>query len=238
MIPLIYDQLNSNVQDENFFLTLLKQTKGKRVADLGCGTGRLTIRFAEDGYEIVGIDPNGEAIEVAKQKEGAAQIQWIVGDSSDLKENAFDVVIMTANVAQVFTTDESWKQMLRHVFKSLKPGGYFIFDTRNPDAKVWLEWEADTTPDVVTHPYTHERLEIHTSYEGWLGNVFTFHETVRNVRTKEDMIPLPMELCFRTHKEIYHSLTNTGFTRLKTYGDLQLKQAHAHTKSWVFFCQK
>lgn len=72
---------------------------------MGCGTGRLTIHFAQAGYHITAIDPNAEAIEKAKNKEYADEVTWIVGDSSNLQTNAYDVVIMTANVAQVFLTD-------------------------------------------------------------------------------------------------------------------------------------
>ena len=38
---------------------------------------------------------------------------------------------MTANVTQVFLTEESWKKVVADAFRALKPGGHFIFDTRN-----------------------------------------------------------------------------------------------------------
>ncbi|MDY0406132.1 class I SAM-dependent methyltransferase [Virgibacillus sp. 179-BFC.A HS] len=104
MIPIVYDQINGWGKDDDFFLSLLKEINAKRIADLGCGTGRLTIHFAQKGYQITAIDPNQEAINSAKRKEFADKVTWIVGDSGDLKPEAYDVVIMTANVAQVFLT--------------------------------------------------------------------------------------------------------------------------------------
>src|SRR5690606_25416168 len=100
--------INGWGKDDEFFLELLKKINVKTIADLGCGTGRLTTHFAEANYEITAIDPNEEAIAYAKGKESSGEVKWIVGDSTDLPTNAFDAVIMTANVAQVFLTEESW----------------------------------------------------------------------------------------------------------------------------------
>lgn len=67
MIPLVYDQINRWGKDDDFFLELLKKTNVKKIADLGCGTGRLTSQFARAHYQITAIDPNKEAIEYAKK---------------------------------------------------------------------------------------------------------------------------------------------------------------------------
>lgn len=68
MIPLVYDQVNGWGKDDEFFLELLKKSNVKTIADLGCGTGRLTTHFAQAGYQITAIDPNEEAIEYARNK--------------------------------------------------------------------------------------------------------------------------------------------------------------------------
>lgn len=74
MIPLVYDQLNSCRIDEEFFVSLLDNLNVKNLADLGCGTGRLSTRFSEMGLRTTGIDPNAKAIEQAKLKEYADQV--------------------------------------------------------------------------------------------------------------------------------------------------------------------
>ena len=112
MIAFVYDQLNHWGKDDDFFMELLKSTESKTIADLGCGTGRITVEMAKAGYLVTAIDPNAEALEYAKKKENAQDVTWIVGDSSDLEPVAYDAVIMTANVAQVFITDESWQTVL------------------------------------------------------------------------------------------------------------------------------
>jgi SAM-dependent methyltransferase len=238
MIPLVYDQINRWGIDDEFFLALLKKLNVKEIADLGCGTGRLTIHFAQAGYHITAIDPNAEAIEKAKGKECADEVTWIVGDSSNLQTNTFDVVIMTANVAQVFLTDESWQKVITDAYHALKPGGHFIFDARNPLAKAWEKWKKDVTPDIAKDPVSGDTLAVWTEYKGFVGDVFTFYEIVKNTRTDEVLIHEKMQLKFRTQEEIYESLQQVGFSHVQAYGDWEFKPATAETKSFIFCCVK
>ncbi|MEQ2527071.1 class I SAM-dependent methyltransferase [Bacillaceae bacterium CLA-AA-H227] len=238
MIPLVYDQINHWGKDDEFFLVLLKKINAKKMADLGCGTGRLTSHFAKAGYHITAVDPNEEAIEYAKNKEYPGEVTWIVGDSSDLQTNAFDTVIMTANVAQVFLTDKSWQYVISDAYRALKPGGHFIFDTRNPLARAWEQWEKDMTPDVAINQATGDPLEIWTEYEGFVEDVFTFYETVKNARTDEVINHEKMQLRFRTQEEILESLQQVGFSQIQVYGDWEFKQATVETKSLIFHSVK
>ncbi|MUG68031.1 methyltransferase domain-containing protein [Paenibacillus campinasensis] len=238
MIPLVYDQVNHWGRDDEFFLALLKSLDVKRVADLGCGTGRWTMHLAREGYDITAIDPNPEAIEVAKAKDDAHHVTWIIGDSTILQTNAYDAVIMTANVAQVFLTDESWEQTISDVYRSLRAGGHYIFDTRNPLAKAWEAWEKDAAPDAAKDMATGDPLKIHTKYEGFEGDIFTFYETVKHARTGEVLIHEKMQIRFRNQEELTESLKKAGFTRVTTYGDWELKQATPEHKSFVFHCIK
>jgi SAM-dependent methyltransferase len=234
MIPLVYDQINHWGKDDEFFLAVLENSKCKKIADLGCGTGRLTVQFAKAGYHILAVDPNKEAIEFAKNKEYPSEVTWLVGDSSTLQTDEFDAVIMTANVAQVFLTDKSWQNVISDAFRALKPGGHFIFDTRNPLARVWEQWEKDLTPDVAINQRTGEPLEIWTTYEGFVDGIYTFYETVKNVRTDEIVIHEKMQLKFRTQEEIHESLKQAGFSQIRVYGDWEFMDATAETKSYIF----
>ncbi|WP_172254260.1 class I SAM-dependent methyltransferase [Saccharibacillus deserti] len=238
MIPLVYDQINSWGKDDEFFLALLKKINVKSIADLGCGTGRLTIHFAKAGHEVTAIDPNEEAIEYAKVKESYGDVKWMIGDSTKLRTNAFEAIIMTANVAQVFLTEESWRNVVADAYRALKPGGHFIFDTRNPLAKAWEQWITDTTPDVAKNLLTGEKLEIWTQYEGFVNDVYTFYETVKKADTGEVIIREKMELKFRTQETIHDSLKQASFSQVQVYGDWEFEQATSKAKSFIFHAIK
>ncbi|MGA8258365.1 MAG: class I SAM-dependent methyltransferase [Nocardioides sp.] len=67
-----------------------------RIADLGCGTGTLTVLLAEAGYEVDGLDFSPRMLEIARSKGAAlAGAHFIHGDAFDppLRPSLYDVVL-------------------------------------------------------------------------------------------------------------------------------------------------
>ena len=52
----IYDRLNTFLSDLQFYKKWLPTNKEARILELCCGTGRLTIPIAQEGYNICGVD--------------------------------------------------------------------------------------------------------------------------------------------------------------------------------------
>ena len=73
---------------------------GGRVADLGCGTGTLSILLAEAGFDVDGVDFSPKMIEVARAKLGASarlsgNVSYRVADAAmpPLESGTYDVVM-------------------------------------------------------------------------------------------------------------------------------------------------
>ena len=69
-----------------------------RIADLGCGTGTLSVLLAEEGYAVDGLDLSPEMVVRARTKAAAEPdlaVSFAVGDASEpaLPAGAFDVVL-------------------------------------------------------------------------------------------------------------------------------------------------
>src|SRR5689334_13316720 len=68
------------------------------VADIGCGTGSLSVLLATDGYRVVGIDVSDKMLRVASRKAEAAQVTLglLRGDAArpPLDRSSMDVVLV------------------------------------------------------------------------------------------------------------------------------------------------
>ena len=67
-----------------------------RIADLGCGTGTLSLLLAEDAHHVDGVDFSPEMIRRAEAKAGTFPgVSFTVGDAAapDLPPAAYDVVL-------------------------------------------------------------------------------------------------------------------------------------------------
>ena len=70
----IYDGMNANLADLPFYKRWLPKNKDARILELCCGTGRLTLPIAKDGYDISGVDYTSSMLEQAKLKASQAEL--------------------------------------------------------------------------------------------------------------------------------------------------------------------
>ncbi len=154
----IYDHFNPWSAGDDFYLDLARESGGS-VLDLGCGTGMLACRLAEEGLDVVGVDPAEGMLRVARARPGAGKVTWVKGDGQSLDlPRRFDLVYMTGHAFQVLLSDEDVAAVLANIAHRLAPGGKLAFETRNPLARAWLSWTPEKTRSVVDTP-EHGRIE-------------------------------------------------------------------------------
>ena len=93
----IYDGLNTFLSDLQFYKKWLPKNRDAKILELCCGTGRLTLPIAKDGYNICGVDYTSSMLEQAKAKasEAGVEINFIKADirTLDLHEK-FDFIFI------------------------------------------------------------------------------------------------------------------------------------------------
>jgi len=115
-------------------LKFLKQhiLKNKRILDLACGYGRLTIPLAKIGYIIEGIDLTPNLIKDAKNnaiKENV-NIKFKIGNMCYLpyKDESFDAIICMWSSFNHLLKKIEQKQSLNEIYRTLRPNGLGIID--------------------------------------------------------------------------------------------------------------
>ena len=149
----IYDALDTDRSDLDAYVAMVEEFGARSVLDLGCGTGVFALMLAERGIEVIGVEPAAASLDVARAKPGADAVTWILGDASAIPDRvAVDMVTMTANVAQVFLTDDAWLATLGVVHRTLRTGGRLVFESRDPDRRAWEEWTEQMTRSTTEVP--------------------------------------------------------------------------------------
>lgn len=148
----LYDPLDPDRGDLDAYLLLAEEFGARSVLDIGCGTGVFALLLAERGVEVVGVDPAGASLDVARVKPGADRVRWIHGDATALPPLQTDLVTMTANVAQAIVDPELWHRTLAGAYEALRPGGRLVFETRDPARRAWEGWNREDSYGVTEVP--------------------------------------------------------------------------------------
>lgn len=205
----VYDPLDPDRSDLDVYVDLVAELGAASVLDVGCGTGTLACMLASRGIHVTAVDPARASIDVARRKPGADSVDWLVGDATTLPALAVDAALMTANVAQVFLTDDAWSATLRGIKSALRPGGTLVFETRDPQRRAWEQW----TPEL-----THIAVDIAGAdvVEAWEevtavdGQLVTFRSMT--VFQRDGLaLESTSTLRFRERSEIEESLVREGY---------------------------
>jgi len=119
------------------FLTRIFTEHGaKRVLDLACGTGRHAVRLAEEGYQVTGVDINGESLASARAhaEERGVEVAFVEGSYLELSRvtpEPFDALFSVGNSLCFSKSAEEVAQALRGFRSAVRPGGVAVAQILN-----------------------------------------------------------------------------------------------------------
>ncbi|SRR6266487_189924 len=95
-----------------------------RILDLGCGEGRDSVYFAEQGFAVTGVDASAAGLEKADKlaAERGVKVKWLCRSMLDLPvAGRFDLVYSCGSIHHV--PKEGRSRLFRRLKKLTKPGG-------------------------------------------------------------------------------------------------------------------
>ncbi len=142
----IYDGLNTSLSDLQFYKKWMPKNKDAKILELCCGTGRLTLPIAKDGYNICGVDYTSSMLEQAKIKasEAGLEINFIEADIRELNlQEKFDLIFIPFNSIHHLYKNEDLFKAFNVVKNHLKEGGLFLLDCFNPNIRYIVDGEKE-----------------------------------------------------------------------------------------------
>ncbi len=154
---------------------LKKAFKGKRVLDIGCGTGYWDERISETAESILGIDINEAVLEIARSKKYKCPAEFRVMDAYNMELDEK----YTGTIASF---------MLSHVLKEdMDEWIGHIHDQLEPDASVFI---ADNTFVEGIGGKLHTKPDDQNTYKLRTLNDGSQHMIVKNYFTTAELVKL------------------------------------------------
>jgi SAM-dependent methyltransferase len=121
------------------------------ILDLCCGDGRLAGVLARRGFRVTGIDGSPAMLRFARVN--APEARFKLGDARNLNgAGPFKAVISTFDSLNHVLERQELRAVFHGVYKSLEPGGYFLFDLIREQAylELWEDLTSMVLPEVAT----------------------------------------------------------------------------------------
>lgn len=130
----IYDLFMNDVPYKKWVLYLKRiwnkyNFNPKLIAELGCGTGNITIQLANKNYDMIGIDISEDMLAIAKQKSKGLNILYLSQDITqfELYGTVDCIISLCDSLNYILKTNDLFK-VFKLVNNYLNPKGLFIFD--------------------------------------------------------------------------------------------------------------
>ena len=130
----VYDVLTAGYDYETWLsgledLALQHGLPGRRVLDVGCGTGKSFEPLLERGYEIMACDLSPAMVAAAREKAEGRGVHVFVADMTRLPElPAVDWVTCLDDAVNYLLGDDDLAMALSGMRRALRPGGLVTFD--------------------------------------------------------------------------------------------------------------
>lgn len=241
--PEEYDlEHGSGEEDVVFYRRLVPRLGARRIVELGCGSGRITLPLAamaeEHDLTITGVDLSDDMLDQARGKleqmapDCRARVRL---QRHDIRTFVADppadaIVVPCSTLAHVLELDDQ-VQVWRSAFSSLVPGGRFVVDLTMPNLNAYadsmasppralVEMDIDQESEDGVHRlirYKTTRYEAHRqrAYVHFLYDRFEVHDQDEQARRYVSD--------FESHvyfpRELQLLFLYTGFEIEATYGD-------------------
>ncbi len=175
----VYDAFTGHYESEAWIADLLKLLEqhgltGKRLLDVGCGTGTSFMPMLAQGWQVTGCDISPAMLELAREKAGDA-VALAVADMLDLPVfGEFDLIWALDDAINYLLSPEELERALAGMRANLAPNGLLLFDVNELQAYRTffaettvverdgqsLVWRGTAPPDVAAGSICESELEI------------------------------------------------------------------------------
>lgn len=232
----VYDEL----MDDTLYTKWVDYTnqyisKGDKLLELGCGTGKLGIQLKREGYDVTGIDLSSDMLSLAYnyQQESGIHFPLYECDMRDLSGlGSYDAIISFCDSICYLEKREDVMKVFSEAFNKLKAEGNFLFDVHSTH-------QIDKFVNFSLHDELKNIVFLWDSYEGEFSYSIEHHLSFFKKKSNGDYQRVQEVHIERTYpiEDYCEMLAEAGFSNIEVLADFNQK-VNEKSKRWFFKAEK
>ena len=238
ILPQFYDILNADVNYEEYidFIKSVTELQNKKVLDLGCGTGDMSILLFKEGADVVALDKSSEMLSLASHKadEKKARVFFTAQDMTSFSTgHSYDLIISTFDSLNYITSKAGLVKAFNCVSNELSDDGIFLFDMNS-------EYKFENIYS--DNAYVLESGNVFCAWENYYDKSKKLCDFYINIFVNENGVykryyETQIERMF-TFKEISLSLNKAGLKLINAYSDYEKNPISTNTERYYIIAKK
>lgn len=208
---------------------------GGLLADLGCGTGDLTLMLSQAGYDVIGIDRSPEMLSVFREK---ADELGLSGKVLLLCQDILSMELYGTIRAAVSTFDtfnhigpiQHFEKAVRQAAFFMEKGGVFLFDLNTPYKHEQVLGDKTYT---IEAPDARCDWQNHYDPAGWVDMQLTITDLPSGQVVRESLREYSYSM-----ETVRAALDRYGFTLVKVSDGEDFGSVRPDSQRWIFTAVK
>jgi SAM-dependent methyltransferase len=247
-------------RDIAFYRELIRRLAPRRLVELACGSGRITLPLAELGadepMQIIGVDSSEEMLAHAREKcrgqasAARSRLSFTCGDiRSWIADEPADVILLAcSSITHLLTLDDQLAVWGR-AFTNLRPGGRFVVDVTMPDLRAYadslqtrpralVEVDVDATDEDTGRRLVRFRTTRFDAYEQRASIRFFYDHVDPPTNESRDRYVSDLESHVYFPRELQLLYRHCGFAVEHVWADFTFRAAHSRAREIVMCGQR
>lgn len=257
----LYEITHGEKDDDYDLYHEFAKLAGSPILEVGCGTGRILINLAKDGFAVTGVDLSANMLKIAQKKidkEPQDIKQRIKLQQQDmcklqLDEKQFQLVMMPyAEFAHILERTRQ-RKALNRIAHHLQAGGYLIISMSNWDPKeIRISYPEALKSWGKALPLTYEGVftdeERHLKVTRYIARGYdpsvqiALHVYIHDICTMDGTVVSkkinPLSIRYVYPNEMALLLEEAGFSVEKIYGSYDKEPFDFQSKRMIFLARK
>jgi ubiquinone/menaquinone biosynthesis C-methylase UbiE len=227
-------------REARFLVELFRRNgvTGKRLLEVGCGTGNHTKVFAGKGYRVTALDISGDVLDIARRKvrKGARFVQGDMRRLDASIEGGYDAAVCLFSTISYNTTNLDLRRTLGGIFRHLNEGGILAFDTHFTKEAFLDGYRGEDIFDDGRVIGARLSVSKRRASVGEISFTYLIKDGPRVITLRNDIHRLGLF----SPNELLESMKEAGFTETRAYSDWTFRKAGNSTafKDIIFVGRK